>query len=357
MKRTPLFDQHVANRARMGEYAGWEMPLFYPMGVKGEHLHTRAKAGLFDISHMMHVLVDGTDAAHYLAHLCPLETHDHAIGQCRYTFFLNDDAGIIDDLIITRLGKTRFLVVANAGCADKDFAHMQAHIHDFDVALTRRDCGFVALQGPGAEAVLSGHFPDIKTLSFMSGMEPEAGWFISRTGYTGEDGFEIAMPSDAVVGFATDLAAHGDVEWIGLAARDSLRLEAGLSLYGQDLDETTTPHEAGLLWAIPKALRSGGSFVGARALATKIAAGRERMRIGLLPDGRPVRAETTIVNGDGDTVGTITSGGFGPTLDQAVALGLVSAPAADEPLFTLLRGKTVALTRTVLPFVAHRYKR
>ncbi len=357
MKRTPIYELHVEQGAKMGEYAGWEMPLFYPLGVKSEHLHTREKAGLFDISHMMHVEVTGKDAGAYLGHLCPCEPASQELGQARYTFFLNEDAGIIDDLIITRLANDRYLVVANAGCAEKDFAHMEAHLHGFDVSLNRRDCGFLALQGPEAEAVLSDAGFAVDSMRFMTGTEPSQGWFLSRTGYTGEDGFEIAMPSGELPEFAVKLSGDRRVEWVGLAARDSLRLEAGLSLYGQDLDETITPHEAALMWAIPKELRENGKFVGADALASKLAAGRTRQRLGLLPDGRPVRAGSTLVNEAGEEIGTVTSGGFGPTLGAPMALGLVSCDAADKPIFADMRGKKVVMTRTTLPFVPHNYKR
>jgi aminomethyltransferase len=215
---------------------------------------------------------------------------------------------------------------------------------------------FLALQGPAAEAVLADHF-DVAGMDFMSAQEPADGWFVSRTGYTGEDGFEIAMPEADGVAFANRLLSDGRVEWIGLGARDSLRLEAGLPLYGQDLSEDITPHEAGLIWAIPKDLREGGPFVGAAALAAKIAAGRSRMRVALLPDGRPVRGGTDLVDEAGNAIGTVTSGGFGPSLKGPMAMALVALDAADAPIFADMRGKQISMKRVKPPFVAHNYKR
>jgi len=357
VKHTPLYQTHIDASAKMGEYAGYEMPLYYALGVKQEHLHTRAKAGLFDISHMLHIEVTGTEAGKLISRLCPYIAENQAIGEAKYTFLLNEEAGIIDDLIITRLDNERYLIVANAGCAEKDFAHIKNTAANFDVNVTAIPRGFLALQGPLAEQVLSDMGFDVAGMNFMNGKEPKSNWFVSRTGYTGEDGFEIGAPEDEIVTLAEKLTADDRVEWIGLAARDSLRLEAGLSLYGQDLSETITPHEAGLIWAIPKELREGGAYIGAEKLAGKIKAGRQRMRLGLIPDGRPVRGETPLVNSDGKEIGMVTSGGFGPSLDSPMALGLVDVSAADEPIFASMRGKQIAMTRTKLPFTPHNYKR
>jgi aminomethyltransferase len=340
----------------MGEFAGFEMPLFYPLGVMKEHLHTRAHAGLFDISHMVHIEIRGSGATDFIGHLCPFEPHVQTIGQAKYTYFLNDQAGIIDDLIITRLADDRFLIVANAGCAEKDVAHVQAHAAKFDVEVFIIPRGFIALQGPDAEDVLQQQF-DVSTMPFMSGVEPREGWFLSRTGYTGEDGFEIAIPETDCASFAKSLANDDRVEWIGLGARDSLRLEAGLPLYGQDLSEDITPSEAGLLWAIPKDIRSDGGFIGAESLASLIAQGRKRMRIGLLPDGRPVRGGTALVSEDGAPIGVVTSGGFGPTIGAPMAMALVNTDAADQPIFADMRGKKIPMNRVKTPFAPHNYKR
>jgi len=357
MKKTPLYQTHIDAGAKMGEYAGYEMPLFYPLGVRQEHLHTRAQVGLFDISHMLHIEVEGADADQLISRLCPYDAVSQKLGEAKYTFLLKEDAGIIDDLIVTRLGDTRFLIVANAGCADKDLAQIQATATTFAATVSPLPRGFLAVQGPLAEAALTDAGFDVAQMTFMSGTEPQADWFVSRTGYTGEDGFEIAAPVAEIEALAAKLLSDARVEWIGLAARDSLRLEAGLSLYGQDLSEDITPHEAGLIWAIPKDLREGGAYIGADALASKIKEGRKRMRIGLLADGRPVRAGTPLVNADAVEIGTVTSGGFGPTIAGPMALGLVNVADADAPMFALLRGKSIPMTRVKPPFTPHNYKR
>lgn len=342
----------------MGEFAGYSMPLFFPLGVMKEHNHTRVAAGLFDISHMVHVEIAGPEAAKLIERLCPYTASAQQAGASRYTFFLTEAAGIIDDLIITRLEDARFLVVANAGCAEKDIVHMQSVAAGFDATVTVLPRGFLALQGPLADAVLTDNGFAVADMAFMSGIEPKAGWFLSRSGYTGEDGFEIAMPEADCAAFARKLMADERVEAIGLGARDSLRLEAGLSLYGQDLSDTISPHEAGLIWAIAKPLRAGGSFIGADALAEKIAAGRTRMRVGLIPEGKmPVRAGAKLQDETGTEVGLVTSGGFGPTLGSGVALGLVDTEAAEIPVFADVRGKKIPMKRAKLPFVPHNYKR
>ncbi|MCB1461427.1 MAG: glycine cleavage system aminomethyltransferase GcvT [Nitratireductor sp.] len=358
MKQIPLHSLHVELGAKFGPFAGYDMPLFYGAGVLKEHLHTRGHAGLFDISHMRHVDVTGADAARLVSRLCPYDATAQENGAGRYTFFLNKNAGIIDDLIVTRLGADRFRIVCNAGCADKDIEHLRAHANGFDVKIEPLQRVFLALQGPEAEAVLASAGLDAAHLAFMHAMETPDGWFISRSGYTGEDGFEIALPASDGNTFARKLIEDPRVLPIGLAARDSLRLEAGLSLYGQDLSEDITPMEAGLIWAIPKPLREGGPFVGADTLAAKIAEGRKRKRVGLKPKGpsAPIRAHATLLDSKGDRIGEVTSGGFGPSCDHPVALGLVAADA-KEPLFAEVRGKLIELDLTPPPFVPHRYKR
>ena len=357
MKRTPLYQAHVDAGAKMGEYAGFEMPLFYPLGVKQEHLHTRAAAGLFDISHMLHIEIEGPNASAMISRMCPYDAASQNIGEAKYTFLLNEDAGIIDDLIVTRLANDRYLIVANAGCAEKDLAHIQSQAQDFTAAVNPIERGFLAVQGPKAEAVLSDLGFDVAPMAFMTGIEPRENWFLSRTGYTGEDGFEVGMPVNELEAFSASLVAHDDIEWIGLAARDSLRLEAGLSLYGQDLSEDITPHEAGLIWAIPKDHRESGDFIGSDALARKIAEGRKRMRVGLLAEGRPVRGGTVLLNAEGTEIGVVTSGGFGPTIDGPMALGLVNVADADAPIFADMRGKHIPMKRVPPPFTPHNYKR
>ena len=295
LKNTPLTDLHLELGAKMGAFAGYSMPLFYPLGLVKEHHHTRSSAGLFDISHMVHIEVSGDQASDLIARLCPFDPAVQEIGSCKYTFFLNENAGVIDDLIVTRLDDARYLIVANAGCAEKDIAHVNAVSEAFDCDLHVIPRGFIALQGPESETALEDVGILVADLDFMTAKELENGMFISRTGYTGEDGFEVAMSEDATANFTKHLISNEKVEFIGLGARDSLRLEAGLSLYGQDLDEETTPHEAGLIWAIPKPLREGGEFIGAQALTEKIAEGRKRQRIGLKPVQKiPARAGTKL---------------------------------------------------------------
>lgn len=354
MKKTPLHALHGELGAKFGLFAGYDMPLFYPAGILAEHRHTRAAAGLFDISHMLQVEITGKVAAAAVERLCPYPASEQAAGRARYSFFLNENGGIIDDLIVTRLSADRFLLVCNAGSASKDLEHIRAFSEGAAVAV--RDRAFLALQGPHSEAVLRdcgiGPLPDI----FLDATELPGDRFVSRSGYTGEDGFEIAMPIGEAEAFARRLLADPRVAMAGLGARDSLRLEAGLPLYGQDLSEEITPQEAGLSWAIPQSHRSGGPFVGADALAANFAAGRKRRRIGLVPEGAaPVRAHAEIRDSAGRTVGEVTSGGFGPTVNHPVAMGLIAVDATF-PLFAELRGRQAPLAEAKLPFVPHRYK-
>lgn len=357
MKKTPLYDLHAELGAKFGPFAGYDMPLSFPAGIMTEHKHTREQAGLFDISHMVHVELSGPQAVALVERLCPYPADEQPIGGARYTFFLNETGGIIDDLIVTRLAKDRFRVVCNAGCAQKDIAHIRQQAGDFECKVDILDCAFLALQGPAAETILKDMGLDFSALSFRQATEPKSEWFASRTGYTGEDGFELAMPTGEVEDFTCKLVADKRVLPIGLAARDSLRLEAGLSLYGQDLAEDISPMEAGLAWAIPKSHREGGGFVGADAIAAKFAKGRARKRIGLKPQGgTPVRAHAPVSDASGQQVGEVTSGGFGPTAGHPVALALIKADAA-APFTAEVRGKQVPLEEVKLPFVPHRYKR
>lgn len=358
LKRLPLHDLHAAAGAKFGGFAGWAMPLTYPAGVMKEHLHCREAAGLFDISHMKLFVVSGREAAVTLSRACPIQADGLATGQSKYTFFLNDDAGIVDDLIVTRVGDERFVVVANAGNAQADEAHLREVASGFDCTVEALDRVFLALQGPQAEAVAHDLGLDVDGLAFMTGRETADGGFIARSGYTGEDGFEVAVPLDAAKALADKLLADERVEWIGLAARDSLRLEAGLCLHGQDITPETNPVDAGLVWAIPKALRAGGAYVGADALASAIAAGPAAKRVGLKPEGRqPVRAGATLVDGDGAPVGHVTSGGFGPSFGGPVAMGSVDVAALDKPIFAEVRGNRLPLTLHPLPFQPHHMRK
>jgi aminomethyltransferase len=359
LKELPLKSLHEQAGARFAPFAGWSMPVSYPLGVMKEHQHCRAHAGLFDISHMKLVLVEGEDAAKLIGRVCPLEAETQEEGASKYTFLTNADAGIIDDLIVTRLGPTRFMVVANASRALTDIGWIRDRSAGMNASIEPLDRVFLALQGPDAASVIANAGIETHGLTFMHGCETPEGWFLTRSGYTGEDGFEIALPPQAAEKIAEKLLADERVEWIGLAARDSLRLEAGLCLYGNDLDETTDPVSASLVWAIPKGLRAGGSFTGADALAQIIETGPVEKRIGLKPEGRqPVRAGAELKDADGNTVGRVTSGGFGPSVEHPVAMGYVRTDLAtpDTKVFADVRGKAVPMRVVKLPFITKRSK-
>jgi len=359
-KQLPLKELHIEAGARFGLFAGYDMPISYPLGVMKEHLHTRHAVGLFDISHMAHIAVEGAEAAALISHACPYQAEQQNIGSGRYTFMLNPKAGMIDDLIVSRLGENRFLVVANGACADKDLAHLSTLAAGFDASVQHIPRVFLALQGPLAADRLAGHIPESGNLSFMQVMERGDGVFVSRSGYTGEDGFEIALDPDRAADFARALLAEPDVEWVGLGARDSLRIEAGLPLYGQDMDEETDPLTAGLIWAVPKPLRQGGAFVGAEALANIVAEGARLRRVGLKPDGKaPIRGGAVLYSGedaDAQAIGLVTSGCFGPSCGYPVAIGRVPRRTAgsEDRVYADLRGRRLACSIHPLPFVPHR---
>ncbi|MGL4488708.1 MAG: glycine cleavage system aminomethyltransferase GcvT [Rhizobiaceae bacterium] len=357
-KELPLKHLHEKAGARFGAFAGWNMPLTYPLGVLKEHLHTREKAGLFDISHMQLFEMQGANVEKALAHCCPIDPALIAVNECKYTFLLNDKAGIIDDLIVTRYAADRFIIVSNASRADVDQSHFESAAKAHGCSLKVLERVFIAVQGPSAiQAVIAAGL-DVSGMTFMHGREFAGDIIATRSGYTGEDGLEIAVPIETASGLVEKLLAHPDVEWIGLAARDSLRLEAGLCLYGNDLDEQTDPISASLLWAIPKSIRETGTFVGAQAFRAMLAKGSDIKRVGLKPDGRqPVRSGTPILDADGETVGIVTSGGFGPSVSHPVAMGYVdkSAIAATTPLFAKVRDNTIALSIAPLPFAPHQY--
>jgi aminomethyltransferase len=360
LKILPLEDMHRAAGARFCGFAGWSMPLTYPPGVMKEHLHTREAAGLFDISHMKLIAMRGPEAARMLARACPLDPAAMEDGQSKYTFLLDEKAGILDDLIVNRLAADSFIVVANAGNADADTARFKDIAGGFDCTVEPLERVFLALQGPAVAALMPSLGLGIEKLSFMTCAEPKPGWFVSRSGYTGEDGFEVAIPLDEAQAFAEKLLAMDGVEWIGLAARDSLRLEAGLCLHGNDITPDIDPATAGLMWAIPKPLRENGTFLGADALRAIAAAGPGEKRVGLKPEGRqPIRAGTMIYESDGDPVGRVTSGGFGPSAGHPVAMGYVSrdALAREVPLWADVRGTRIPVDIHPLPFTPHRYRK
>jgi aminomethyltransferase len=358
LRHLPLEDMHIAAGARFGGFAGWSMPLTYPPGVMKEHLHTRDKAGLFDISHMKLFLVEGRQAAALIARVCPIEPEALEVSQSKYTFFLTENAGIIDDLIVTRLGAERYMIVANAGNAAEDEAHLKALAVGFEATVTPLDRVLLALQGPAAAGIAASAGLDAAGLTFMHGKEPKPGWFITRSGYTGEDGFEIAVPPREARALAEALLSSGEAMWIGLAARDSLRLEAGLCLHGQDITPDINPVDAGLMWAVSKPVRAAGGFIGAAALSELTAQGPHQKRVGLRPEGRqPARGGAALFDADGNPAGQVTSGGFGPSVDGPVAMGYVATALAlpGQKLFADVRGNRLPVAVHPLPFAPHRY--
>lgn len=362
--KTALYDWHVAHGAKMVPFAGYAMPVQYGDGIVKEHGHTRTAAGLFDVSHMGQVIVRGDNVAAALERLLPMDFHSLAVGQQRYAFFTNAQGGIEDDLMVTRRADD-FYVVVNAACKDADFARLQAGLPDCAVQWWA-DRALLALQGPAAAEVLSALNPAVKDLTFMRGGAFEllgASCWISRTGYTGEDGFEISIDNESVTALANRLLEDARVKPIGLGARDSLRLEAGLCLYGSDIDTTTTPVEAGLLWAIQKVRRPdgerAGGYPGAEVIAAQIAQGAARKRVGFAIDGRlPVRAHSELFLG-ADKVGEVTSGGFGASINAPVAMGYVRADlaAVGTKLTAKVRGKDVGVEVVAMPFIRKDYKK
>lgn len=364
--RTPLYDLHLEGGGKMVPFAGYEMPVQYPSGIMNEHKHTRSRAGLFDVSHMGQVRLVGADAAAALETLVPMDVVGLGELHQRYAFFTNEAGGILDDLMVTNAGDHLFLVV-NGACKAQDIAHLQARIGSRCAVEPLVDRALLALQGPAAGAVMARLSPQTATQLFMTAATVELAGvecFVARSGYTGEDGFEISVPAAAAEALARSLLAEDEVAPIGLGARDSLRLEAGLCLYGHDIDEATTPIEAGLTWAIQKVRRTGGAreggFPGADVILGQLADGAKRKRVGLRPEGRaPVREGAELTDESGKPVGSVTSGGFGPTVEAPVAMGYVEAgyAAAGTRLNATVRGKPLPVTVSKLPFVEQRYYR
>ncbi len=362
LKRTPLYPLHRSLGARMVPFAGYEMPLQYPTGILTEHLHTRAQAGLFDVSHMGQLQLSGTDPAIDLEKLVPGDLCGLGQMRMRYTLLLNGSGGILDDLMVTKLGD-RLFVVVNAATKDIDFDHLHAHLSP-SVRIERLDDrALLALQGPMAATVMTRFAGGIAEMPFMSAVETTLDGqpcLVTRSGYTGEDGFEISLAAEATAAVAERLLAEPEVAPVGLGARDSLRLEAGLCLYGHDIDETTTPVEADLAWTIGKNRRETGDFPGASIILTQLAHGPARKRVGIRPDGRaPAREGTAIAVPDGRDIGRVTSGGFAPSLGAPVAMGYVDAAhaTAGTGLSLTVRGSARPAQIVRLPFVPHRYYR
>jgi len=364
--KTPLYDLHLELGARMVAFAGYYMPVQYPDGIIREHQHTRAAAGLFDVSHMGQVRISGDHAARGLESLAPMDAVDLDIGHMRYGVFTDTGGGILDDLIISNAGEYLFVVV-NAACKAGDLARMRTAMADSCQIDELGDRALLALQGPAARDALAAMAPAVAHMPFMTMTQVELAGIpcsVSCSGYTGEDGFEISVPGADAEGLARMLLANDAVAPVGLGARDSLRLEAGLCLYGSDLDSQTTPVEAGLTWTIGKARRSGGEraggFPGEERIFEQLAGGATRRLVGLRPQGRaPVRAGADLVDNHGASIGSVTSGGFGPTLGAPVAMGYVGADyrRAGTIVQAVVRGKQLATEVVRLPFVERRYYR
>ncbi len=367
---TPLHAEHVALGARMVPFAGYSMPVQYPAGILTEHNWTREHAGLFDVSHMGQAALGGPDhetTARALEALIPADIVNLKPGQQRYSQLLNENGGILDDLMVTRPTtdeeKGYIYLVVNASMKEADYTHIQARLPDGITLVPGEDRALLALQGPSAEGVLARLGSDAVSLSFMM-----SGWFeiaglrchVSRSGYTGEDGFEISVKADDAVALWRAFLADPEVKPIGLGARDSLRLEAGLCLYGHDIDTATSPIEAGLIWSIQKRRREEGGFPGAERIQREIREGASRVRVGIKPEGRaPAREGSVITTPDGREVGLVTSGGFGPTVNGPIAMGYVAkdVSAVGTDLHLIVRGKPLPAKVAAMPFAPHRYKR
>lgn len=365
--KTPCYNLHLEAGGKMVPFAGYQMPVQYNMGVKKEHLHTREKVGLFDVSHMGQLKLIGKNAAIALEKLVPVDIIDLPIGKQRYALFTNDQGGLLDDLMVSNFGDHLFVVV-NAACKAQDIAHLQRHIpSDIEIQILENRA-LLAIQGPKTGEVLKRLIPESADMIFMDsrvvnfdGVE----CIIGRAGYTGEDGFEISIPQADAERIARLLLAEAEVEWIGLGARDSLRLESGLCLYGHDIDETTTPVEASLLWAISKVRRTdgerAGGFPGAKIILEQIATKNvNRKRIGMVGLGKaPVREGTLLYNSNDEKIGIVTSGTAGPTKGSPIAMGYVETDYAvlDTQIYADVRGKKLPMLIQRMPFVAQRYYR
>ncbi|SDR79583.1 glycine cleavage system aminomethyltransferase GcvT [Pseudomonas oryzae] len=368
LARTPLHALHLELGAKMVPFAGYEMPVQYPLGVLKEHLHCREQAGLFDVSHMGQIILRGTQAAAALERLVPVDILDLPVGLQRYALFTADDGGILDDLMVARLAPDCLFLVVNAACKEQDLAHLQRHLGaDCAVESLFESRALLALQGPKAVDVLARLAPQVAQMTFMQFASVAllgVDCYVSRSGYTGEDGFEISVAVEHAETLARALLGEAEVQPIGLGARDSLRLEAGLCLYGHDMSTATTPVEASLQWAISKARRVGGAreggFPGAAQIFAQQRDGVASKRVGLLPQERvPVREGAEIVDAEGAVIGKVSSGGFGPSLGAPLAMGYVASAHAElgSAVWAMVRGKRVAMQVVRTPFVPQRYYR
>lgn len=366
LAQTPLHALHLKLGARMVPFAGYAMPVQYPAGILAEHQACRQSAALFDVSHMGQVRLVGKDAAAALERLVPVDVVDLPVGKQRYAFFTNENGGLLDDLMITRRADDLFLVV-NAACKEADIAHLKAGLGPDVEVVPLPDRALLALQGPRAIDALTRLAPDVTALRFMTGASVTlcgVDAFVTRSGYTGEDGFEISVPEEATMIVVRALLDQPEVQPAGLGARDTLRLEAGLCLYGHDIDTHTTPVEAGLSWAIQKVRRAGGArqggYPGAAVIDAQLAQGPARRRVGLSSQERvPVREGAPLLDAQGTVIGRVTSGTLGPTVQKPIAMGLVDTAhaAVGASIWAEVRGKRVAMTVTAMPFAPHRYVR
>jgi aminomethyltransferase len=368
--KTPLHALHQSAGARLVPFAGYDMPVQYKDGIIAEHTWTRTHAGLFDVSHMGQAFLIGANhatVAAALETLVPADILSLKPGQQRYTQFLNAEGGIMDDLMVTRSSDPdedgTLMLIVNAACKDADFAHLEANLPAGVKLIRAPHRALVALQGPKAAEVLSRHCPDTSGMGFMTARTTtfdNMPVHVSRSGYTGEDGYEISILARKVEILWRSLMVDPDVKAIGLGARDTLRLEAGLCLYGHDIDTTTSPVEAGLTWSIQKRRREGGGFPGAGRIQRELKEGAARLRVGLLPDGpAPAREGTEIQTMDGQVIGTVTSGGFGPTVSRPIAMGYVNRRFAETgtPVQLIVRGRALTARVVPMPFAPHRYYR
>jgi len=359
LKQTPLYPLHLELGAKIVEFAGYQMPLQYPKGIIHEHLHCRSQAGFFDISHMGQCLVQGDTAADELEGLTPSHITGLKPGEQKYTVLTDNDGGIIDDIIITRT-ESGLMIVVNAACKDKDFSYLKDRLAGRCVFQELPDQALLALQGPAAATIIRKYSADAAQLAFMQACATEISGMpcnVSRSGYTGEDGFEISVANRYVEPLARLLLAEDNVEAIGLGARDTLRLEAGLCLYGHELTEAVTPVEAGLKWLIKK---GHSNFPGAVKILSQLQNGSDKVRAGLLIDSKiPVREGSVVFNNDDKAVGHVTSGGFSPSLGKPIAIALLERDSAGlgNILYTKVRDRIIQVTVARLPFIPHRYQR
>lgn len=364
LKTTALLGLHQELGAKIVPFAGYSMPVQFPSGIKTEHLHTRSKAGMFDVSHMGQLYLEGDGIAQALEQLVPADVEGLAQGRQRYALLTNEQGGIRDDLMIART-ESNWILVVNAACKDADEAYLRQRLPSGITVNRRDDLSLLAIQGPQAADVLSQLNPSVAQMKFMDVRSVElmgATCVVSRSGYTGEDGFEISVPNAHAEALARKLLAAPEVEPIGLGARDSLRLEAGLPLYGHDLNTDWSPVESNLAWSIGKARRPGGvragGYPGAETVEQHLNGGASRKRVGLLPHGKaPIREGADVVGDDDEVIGQVTSGGFGPSLGGPLAMAVIDTKRASESLGCLVRGRRLDVDIKPMPFVPHQYRR